>query len=195
MKSQEKASLSSAASSSSAGAKVAHIPPVPPPPPSSAGRDRNTWRQGETGTAQESGSATWHGWSERSQQSWTRGSIVRQPPNLPKGDQRFAARKRDRKYICDGCGDKYELTTKAYPFDGQYVDVLAVRGRSPEEALRACWAGEINATWYCSWCHKRPDEHITDTRIRLDLVDNKRVERTKRLLAQGYHFPRCLPSK
>ena len=65
------------------------------------------------------------------------------------------------------------------PFDGQYVDVRAIRGRSVANLEKAYWAGEVNATWHCTECHRREDENLEETRIRLGLYDISRIERTK----------------
>ena len=72
------------------------------------------------------------------------------------------------------------------PFDGQYVDVLAVRGRTVADLERAYWAGEVNATWYCTRCHQRDDETIKETRVRIECFDTKRMERTTELVRKGY---------
>ena len=110
-----------------------------------------------------------------------------QPPQLPvaAGDKRFALKKLNRDnphasrvYICDACGSRNEFIRKSMPFDGQYVDVRAIRGRSVANLEKAYWAGEVNATWHCTECHRRKNENLEDTRIRLGLYDNIRIERT-----------------
>ena len=110
-----------------------------------------------------------------------------QPPQLPvaAGDKRFALKKLNRDkphasrvYICDACGSRNEFIRKSLPFDGQYVDVQAIRGRSVANLEKAYWAGEVNATWHCTECHRRKNENLEDTRLRLGLYDNIRIGRT-----------------
>ena len=116
---------------------------------------------------------------------------------VEQGDKRFAPKKIDRDnpkasrvYICDACGSKNDYIRKSMPFDGQYVDVLAVRGRTVADLERAYWAGEVNATWWCTKCHQRFNEDIRDTRIRLGLYDTERLERTTALLRGGFWLRR-----
>ena len=87
-----------------------------------------------------------------------------------------------RVYVCDSCRAEKRWWKKSIQFDGQYVDVLAVRGRSVEDLERAYYAGEVDATWLCSKCHQRKGETLVDCRVRLGLYDTERMERTQRLL-------------
>ena len=120
----------------------------------------------------------------------TRGRL--RPPHLPvaDGDRRFTVRKLDRDnphaarvYICDACGSENAFIRRSLPFDGQYVDTRATRGRSVADLEKAYWAGEVDATWHCTECHRRKDESLEDARIRLGLYDNIRIERTTTLWA------------
>ena len=110
-----------------------------------------------------------------------------QPPTLPHGDRRFARKKQDREnpdesrlYVCDRCHAEIRWGKKSLQYDGQYVDVLAVRGRSVEELERAYYAGVVNATWWCSRCHQRPGESLEACRVRLGAFELQRMERTQR---------------
>ena len=133
-------------------------------------------------------SGTWSGCSWKGKASQPSATIVRLPAHLPRGDNRFALRKKDRVYVCDMCDTRVGFVKKSFPFDGQYVDVLAVRNRHVEELKQAYWRGEVNATWRCSGCHQRPDEHINETRVRIECVEVDRVVRTQRIFAQGFRF-------
>ena len=84
--------------------------------------------------------STWHAadrdWDWRSSSKWS----ALQPSTLPRGDRRFAATKQDRDsndacrvYVCDKCHARIEFWKRAFQYDGQYVHVLEVRGRSVEE--------------------------------------------------------------
>ena len=115
-----------------------------------------------------------------------------QPPQLPvaAGDKRFALKKLNRDkphasrvYICDACGSENAFIRRSMPFDGQYVDIRAIRGRSVADLEKAYWAGEVDATWHCTECHRRKDESLEDARIRLGLYDNIRIGRTTTLWA------------
>ena len=85
----------------------------------------------------------------------TRGRL--RPPHLPvaAGDRRFTLKKLDRDdphasrvYICDACGSKNAFIRRSMPFDGQYVDIRAIRGRSVADLEKAYWAGKVDATWH-----------------------------------------------
>ena len=111
------------------------------------------------------------------------------PPTLPHGDRRFAGKKQDRVrpkesrvYVCDKCYEEKRYWKRSLPYDGQYLDVLGVRRRTAEELKAAYYAGEVNATWWCSQCHRRPGESLEICRVRLGLYDLDRMERTQRHL-------------
>ena len=108
--------------------------------------------------------------------------LPRSPKVLPPGDNRFAAKQKDRVYICDSCGKKVELDRRSIRFNGQYVNLLDVRGRSVEELTQAYWSGEVDARWYCTKCHKRPNETLEDTLKRIDALDTNRMLRTATML-------------
>ena len=115
--------------------------------------------------------------------------LALQPPTLPHGDRRFAGKKQDRDnpdasrvYVCDSCQARITFWKKAFQYDGQYVHVLDVRGRTVEELEQAYYAGEVNATWWCSKCHQRDGETLEDCRVRLGLYELDRMERTQRLI-------------
>ena len=117
---------------------------------------------------------------------------VRQPARLPEGDQRFAPQQRnkqnpdlERKYICDKCGKPYVFWKKSCHFDGQYLNVLESKGRTAEMLGRLYEEGKFNALWHCSLCHKRPEEDLADTRLRLGIIELERVERTSALIKKG----------
>ena len=142
------------------------------------------------------GQSGWHAPYKKWQCSgWSQWPALR-PAKLPKGDRRFARRKLDREgpdksrvYVCDSCLSKKSWWKKSLQFDGQYVNVLAVRGRSVEELEEAYYAGEVDATWLCSRCHQRKTETLFDCRVRLGLYDTERMERTRRLFP-GWRFKR-----
>ena len=137
----------------------------------------------------------WNDQSSWGSSSWDWTGRRLQPAVIPveQGDKRFAPKKIDRDdpsasrvYICDACGSRNPFKLKSMHFDGQYVDVLAVKGRSVAELERACWAGEVNATWHCTKCHQRHNENIEDTRIRIGVYDTDRMERTRALICRGF---------
>ena len=115
--------------------------------------------------------------------------LQRCPEELPPGDRRFAAKQKDRVYICDSCGKKVEMDRRSIRFNGQYVNLLDVRGRSVEELTQAYWGGEIDARWYCTKCHKRPNETLEDTLKRIEAVDTNRKLRTATKLRSGWKMP------
>ena len=51
-----------------------------------------------------------------------------------------------------------------------------------EELEIAYYAGEVNATWWCSACHQRDGESLEDCRVRLGVYDVDRMERTQRIV-------------
>ena len=116
----------------------------------------------------------------------------RKPAELPPGDNRFALNKKDREnprvYVCDNpnCRSVNMLKTNAQNFDGQYVNRLNVKGYSVEELKRKYLAGEVDCTWLCVKCQQLPGEEIRDTRQRLGIIDTKRVERTTRMISDGF---------
>ena len=71
---------------------------------------------------------------------------------------------------------------KSLQYDGQYLDVLGVSRRTVEELKAAYYAGEVNATWWCSQCHRRPGESLEDCRVRIGVFEIDRMERTQRHL-------------
>ena len=134
-------------------------------------------------------------WSDDSgweSSSWGWSGHRLQPAKLPveKGDTRFAKKHRSRVYICDACGSRNEYVRRSMPFDGQYVDTQAIRGRTPANLERAYRSGEVNATWFCTRCHQRDNEHIEDTRWRIGAYDTKRIQRTTEMLRNGFRWCR-----
>jgi len=108
---------------------------------------------------------------------------TRRPEERAPGDSRFAARRADRVYVCDNAScrsrNAYGEIKKALPFDGQYVLLLETRGYSAAELKQLYEAKNVDATWWCSACHRRPSElDLDETRRRIEAFDIGRCERT-----------------
>ena len=86
----------------------------------------------------------------------------RRPPFFKEEDDRFAVQQMckrgqaGRSYACDnaGCAEVIRFNSRAFPFDGQYVNKTWVK-IGPED-LKQLWREKrIDATWHCTRCHKR----------------------------------------
>ena len=132
-------------------------------------------------------------WTEDSgweSSSWRGSERQKRPARLPveEGDRRFASEKRSRVYICDNCGSRNEYQHRAMPFDGQYLKLLEIRGRTPEALKQAYENGEVDATWFCTRCHQRDDEYYEATRRRIEVYQLDRIIRTTKLLDSGFRW-------
>jgi len=121
-------------------------------------------------------------WSELPEESPARFE-TRRPEERAPGDSRFAARRADRVYVCDNASCRsrkaYAEIKKSLPFDGQYVVLLETRGYSAAELEQRYEAKNVDATWWCSACHRRPSERdLDETRRRIEAFDIDRCERT-----------------
>ena len=155
-----------------------------------SGSDSSRGEQAWQGSQEWWDSAWKDGWSsEPSDSSLTSFRHPLRPQRLPDGDARFAPKKQDkihpRVYVCDWCGSRHEFIKKTFQYDGQYVDFAGTRGYSPTQLSERYWAGK-NLTWYCTTCHQRPWEKLEDTRIRLGVYDDKRIERNRDLIESGF---------
>ena len=52
-------------------------------------------------------------------------------------------------------------------FDGQYVDYLGTKDYTPSELGYLYMQGLVDATCWCTTCHRRPGEDEDDTRVRI----------------------------
>ena len=122
--------------------------------------------------------------------SWRGSRRPLRPARLPveKGDRRFAKDKRSRVHICDNCGSPNKYQRRAMPFDGQYLQLLSIRGRSVEALEQAYEDGEVDATWFCTRCHQRDDESYEETRRRIEVYEWERIFRTTKLLKSGFRW-------
>ena len=115
---------------------------------------------------------------------------TRRPAHLPPGDKRFAPqRKHGRVYVCDNkeCRSKHEHGSGSLPFDGQFVQLLEVRGYALDVLGRMYEARQVDVTWLCSRCHRRPGERDLDvTRARIEAFDTGRIQRAMGLMKQGF---------
>ena len=95
--------------------------------------------------------------------------LTRQPPVLPKGDNRFhpyQKLKREEMWygcrvcVCDSCGWKAFFHTKILPWQGAFLQREHLRcffdqagGEYNVRSMRDYYErGKIDATWYCIWC-------------------------------------------
>ena len=95
--------------------------------------------------------------------------VLRQPPALPKGDNRFHPFQRlkpgewyygCRVCVCDRCHWQAFFHSKAMPWQGAFVHEESLRrffdqagGRYNINTIREYYErGWIDATWYCIWC-------------------------------------------
>ena len=101
------------------------------------------------------------------------------PQILHQGDSRFARLFKDRAYVCDGCG-----SVKQY-FDGQYVDYLGTKDYTPSELGYLYMQGLVDATWWCTTCHRRSGEDEDDTRVCIQVFEVDRGKRIRSLLQSG----------
>ena len=122
--------------------------------------------------------------------SWRQSKPARRPAWLPEDDTRFAEEKQSRIYVCNNCGSWNKFQTRSMPFDGQYLQLLSIRGRSPQALQQAYEDGEVDATWYCTRCHQRHDESYEKTRRRIQVYEWQRIERTTAMLNQGFQLHR-----
>ena len=119
-------------------------------------------------------------------------SVILRPPFLPRGDNRFAPKKRDeqdlRVYVCDNCGKSCPFYLRSIPFDGQFVHPFQACRYSADVLKNKYLRGEVDVTWYCTLCHARPDERldIHRTRARIGAVDDARIQRTMMRANSGF---------
>ena len=115
----------------------------------------------------------------------------RRPRKLPSGDSRFAPYKKSKEYpriyVCDRCFSRNPYKTNTLQFDGQYLDD-SVKRYSVTELSQKYAAGEVDATWHCTLCHRRKGEHPRDTRLRIGAYDSGRIERNNWLADGNFDF-------
>lgn len=115
--------------------------------------------------------------------AWT--AVGRQPPVLHDEDRRFEPEKKKRVYVCDGCWAFHGFWKRACPFQGQYRNQAALHGMSAAQLEKGYCDGTLDVTWWCSLCHKRRDESVPQTLIRIGAYDKRRVARTTSLVRKG----------
>ena len=103
----------------------------------------------------------------------------RAPPRLPEGDDRFNPRvgpktNQDpsgswRVHVCvhADCGGVHKYLTQALRYDGAYVRKTWPLHTPPSKFYDLWFNGEIDATWWCSTCHRREGESLEATRKRI----------------------------
>ena len=78
--------------------------------------------------------------------------LRRTSATLPSGDSRFLYKRKQRVYVCDGCGCSQSFKKQALPFDGTWKRRTWGDGIEPHELETMYKAGEIDATWWCTRC-------------------------------------------
>ena len=79
-------------------------------------------------------------------------AIRRRPCTLHADDRRFEIVRRQRLYVCDGCGSRNWFNTRAVPFRGQYVRRDWPEFTTLSELERLYYEGQADVTWLCEDC-------------------------------------------
>ena len=125
-----------------------------------------------------------HDWGASAKGATEYGQRLRRPAAFPQGDTRLTERrKRKRICICDSCGVRIAFGSRATGFDGHFVNDIW-RSTRPFHELYDEWKkGEIDATWWCSMCHKRSSGADLNETRRVLGIQSRAVSRMARAAA------------